>query len=109
MFRLIAVLASFLIGAPSLLAQAPSYSKDIRPLLSKYCLECHNAKTLKGSLSLETYKALMEGSDAGPVIVAGQPDKSKLVLLTEHKEKPTMPPPKAKFQPSNAEIKLLRA
>ncbi len=89
-------------------AQSPSYSKDIRPFLTKYCLECHNAKTLKGSLSLETHKAMMDGSDIGPVIVAGQPDKSKLVLLTEHKDKPTMPPPKAKFQPTKAEIKLLR-
>jgi hypothetical protein len=88
---------------------APSYSKQIRPLLTKYCLECHNAKTSKGTLSLETYQAIMDGSDNGPVIVANQPNKSKLVLLTEHKEKPTMPPPKAKFQPTKDEVALLRA
>ncbi len=90
-------------------AQAPSYSKDIRPLITKYCLECHNARTQKGTLSLETFKAAMEGSDRGPVIVAGQPDKSKLVLLTEHKDKPTMPPAKAKFHPTKDEVALLRA
>ena len=88
---------------------APSYSKDIRPFLTKYCLECHNAKTLKGTLSLETYKAMLDGSDGGAVVAAGKPDDSRLVLLIEHKDKPSMPPPKAKFQPTKAEIALLRA
>jgi hypothetical protein len=88
---------------------APSYSKDIRPFLAKYCLECHNAKTMKGSLSLETHKEAMDGSDAGRVIVPGKADQSKLVLLIEHKAKPVMPPVKAKFQPTKAEIALVRA
>jgi WD40 repeat protein len=109
MLRYGAILASFLVSTPFLPAQAPSYSKDIRPILAKYCLECHNAKTLKGGLNLETHKVLMEGSDGGPVVVTGEPDKSLIVLLTEHKEKPTMPPPKAKFQPTKAEVALLRA
>jgi hypothetical protein len=90
------------------LAQSPSYSKDIRPFLTKYCLECHNAKTMKGSLSLETHKAMMDGSDGGAVVVAGKPDDSRLVLLIEHKDKPSMPPPKAKFQPTKVEIALVR-
>ncbi|MSQ93073.1 MAG: hypothetical protein EXR98_00790 [Gemmataceae bacterium] len=106
--RIVTATMAIFLTCSALCAQTPSYSKDIRPFLTKYCLECHNAKTLKGTLSLETHKAMMDGSDSGPVIVAGQPDKSKLVLLTEHKEKPTMPPPKAKFQPTKAEIKQLR-
>ena len=103
-------LVTALFGVSSASAQpAPSYSKHIRPIITKYCLECHNAKTLKGTLSLETYKAMMEGSDSGPVIEAGKPDKSRLVLQVEGKEKPTMPPPKAIFQPTKHEIALLRA
>src|SRR5271157_3225815 len=94
---------------PISLAQSPSYSKDVRPFLTKYCLECHNAKTMKGSLSLETHKAMMDGSDGGAVVVAGKPDDSRLVLLLEHEDKPVMPPPKAKFQPTKAEIALVRA
>src|SRR6516162_3013321 len=103
-------LVTALFGVSSASAQpAPSYSKHIRPIITKYCLECHNAKTLKGTLNLETYKAMMEGSDTGPVIVARKPDNSRLVLQVEGKEKPTMPPPKAKFQPTKDEIALLRA
>ncbi len=90
-------------------AQSPSYTKDVRPLLVKYCLECHNAKTQKGSLDLESHKAMMAGSDTGAVVIAGKPNESKLVLLTEHKQKPIMPPAKAKLQPTKAEVAMLRA
>ncbi|MBI1829926.1 MAG: DUF559 domain-containing protein, partial [Planctomycetes bacterium] len=108
--RLLVLVAvcSLLVGS-TVHAQAPSYSKDIRPFVTKYCLECHNARTQKGTLSLETHKAMMDGADAGPVIAPGQPDKSKLVLLVEHKQKPTMPPAKAKYQPTKDEVALLRA
>ena len=104
---ILSVVATFL--ATSLASAQPSYSKDIRPLFVKYCLECHNTKTMKGALSLETYKEAMDGSDGGAVIVPGKPNDSRLVLLIEHKDKPTMPPPKAKFQPTKDEIKLVRA
>jgi WD40 repeat protein len=109
MIRFAFAFAILFVAALPLCAQPPSYAKQIRPLIGKYCLECHNAKEMKGTLSLETHKAMMEGGDGGAVIVAGNPDKSKLVLQCEGKEKPTMPPPKAKFHPTKAEIALLRA
>src|SRR4051812_36717865 len=100
MYRLHAVLVALFIAATPLLAQpAPSYAKQVRPFLTKYCLECHNAKALKGGLNLETYQSMMEGSDRGPVVKAGKPNASRIVLLSEGKEKPLMPPAKAKFQP----------
>jgi hypothetical protein len=99
---------------PALVAQtsapsAPSYAKDVRPFLAKYCLECHNAKALKGGLNLETMKSILEGSDKGPVLTAGQADKSPLVTAVESKSKPVMPPKAAKFHPKAEEIALLRA
>src|ERR1700728_290491 len=103
LFALLALSFASAVGAQT------SYSKDVRPFLTKYCLECHNAKTMKGSLSLESRKAMMDGSDGGTVVVAGKPDDSRLVLLIEHKDKPSMPPPKAKFQPTKAEVALVRA
>src|SRR3954449_5185333 len=76
---------------------APSYARHVRPFLAKYCLECHNAKSLKGGINLETHKAILEGEDSenAKVLVPGQPDKSPLVLGTEGKKKPAMPPMKA--------------
>ncbi|MBI2808242.1 MAG: hypothetical protein HYX68_24920 [Planctomycetes bacterium] len=109
MSRYVLTLSAALIGASSLWAQPPSYSKHIRPFFVKYCLECHAGKDAKAGLSLETYKAVMAGADGGAVIVPGKPDDSRLVLLCEGKDKPKMPPRKAKFQPKADEIKLLRA
>jgi WD40 repeat protein len=88
--------------------QAPSFAKDIRPFLSKYCIECHNPKVLKAGLSLETYDDLKSGADSGAVLVPGKADQSKLVFLVEGKKKPFMPPRSAK-QPKDEERKLLRA
>jgi hypothetical protein len=100
-----------LLGFPtSLLAQQPSsYARHVRPFLAKYCVECHNPKEAKGGLDLDTYKALQEGSDRGPVIVPGKPAESKLLILLEGKEKPFMPPKTAKRQPTKADVAMVRA
>lgn len=89
--------------------EPPSYARHVRPYLAKYCLECHNAKALKGGLSLETLKTILEGSDKGPVLVAGKPDESTLVTSVEGKSKPAMPPRKVKLRPRAEEIALVRA
>ncbi len=88
--------------------QPPSYAKQVRPFVAKYCLECHNASQAKGELVLETFKALQEGGKSGPVVAAGKPDESLLVLLAEGKQKPTMPPKDAK-KPKPEEVAVLRA
>src|SRR5689334_6312867 len=108
--RRLLLLAALLYPANALQAQeAPSYGKHVRPFLAKYCLECHNAKTNKGGLDLETYKSLLEGGDHGPVLIAGKPGESLLVKLTEANEKPMMPPKEAKYRPTTEEVKVLRA
>jgi WD40 repeat protein len=89
--------------------EAASYAKHVRPFLAKYCLECHNAKAAKGGLNLETVKAIREGSEGGSVLEPGKPDDSRIVLLVEGKDKPVMPPSKAKFHPKKEEIGVLRA
>ena len=100
----------FLLGlAPHALAQSPpSYARQVKPFLAKYCLECHNSQELKGELDLETFAGAMHGGKDGPVIVPGKPEQSRLVLAVEGKIKPSMPPKKAK-QPPAGEIQILRA
>jgi hypothetical protein len=98
----------FLVVAPkSFGAEAPSYAKQINPFVTRYCLECHNHEEPKGGLNLETYKSLLEGGDNGAVLTPGKADASRIVRLVEHKDKPFMPPKKAK-QPLPGEIALLR-
>src|SRR5215831_19208958 len=90
---------------PGLLAaqQPPSYAKQIKPFLARYCLECHSGDDPQGGLNMESFKSLMEGGGRGAAIVPGNPDKSPLVLQVECKSKPFMPPKKAK-QPKKEEI-----
>src|SRR5215813_1385812 len=88
--------------------QPPSYARQVKPFLAKYCLECHNAEDAKGGLVMDSYQNLLKGGDNGPVIAAGEPDQSRLVLLPEGKAKPPMPPKKAK-QPKPSEVAVLRA
>jgi WD40 repeat protein len=98
-------------GSPFLLFGAEkgaSYSRQVRPLLVRYCVECHNGKKLKAGLDLETYESLLEGADSGPVLMAGKPDESKLVRLVEHKDEPYMPPKKSR-QPKASAVSVLRS
>ena len=103
-----ALVILFGLAALAAAQQPPSFTRQVRPFLAKYCLECHNARELKGDLNLETFAALMKGGKSGPVVVAGKPDESLLVLLPEQKEKPPMPPKTAR-QPKPNEVAVLRA
>jgi hypothetical protein len=52
---------SVLIGLASLSAQslgadAPSFEKDVRPLVTTYCIECHNPEKKKGDLDLTQFQ-----------------------------------------------------
>ncbi len=99
-----------LTAAPAALAaDPPSYSKQVRPFLTRYCPECHNAKEPQGGLNLESYASLMEGGQHGPVLVAGKADDSRIVGQVEGKMKPTMPPKKASRRPTPEEAAVLRA
>jgi WD40 repeat protein len=89
--------------------QPPSYARDVRPFLTKFCLECHNSKEAEGGLDLETYKGLLAGGDKGGDLTPGRPDASRIVLRSEGKEKPKMPPRKARFHPTPREVAVLRA
>src|SRR5262249_13799951 len=99
-----------LLGAGGELAAqpSPSYAKQVKPFLARYCSECHSGTEPDGGFNLETYKALLQGGAEGAVLVPGKPDESRMVLMVEGKKKPTMPPKRAK-QPTPEEAAVLRA
>jgi len=106
---LIALAALYLgAAAPARAAdKAPSFSKDIKPFLAKYCVECHGANKPKAGLNVSTYADLVKGGKK-KAIVAGQPDDSLLVKTLEGKEK-RMPPKKYEKQPTPKEIDMVKA
>jgi hypothetical protein len=52
--------------------KAPSYKKDVAPLLKDACGSCHSGAKLKAKLDVTNYDSLMK------FVKAGDPDKSKL-------------------------------
>ncbi|MFZ9689276.1 MAG: c-type cytochrome domain-containing protein [Phycisphaerales bacterium] len=73
-------------------ADAVSYQADVRAVFVERCLGCHNADARKGDLDLSTHAAVMAGGSGGAVVVPGDPDASRLLLVMTHAAEPRMPP-----------------
>jgi hypothetical protein len=79
------------------------FEKNIRPVLIDNCLKCHGPKRQEGNLRLDTRAAMLKGTDKiGPVIVPGEPGKSRLIKAVEYNGDVTMPPA-AKLNPETIE------
>lgn len=69
--------------ALTLAADAPTFERDVRPILARRCVVCHNAKELadpetSGGLALDSFDATRKGTDKHPVVVPGDPAKSAM-------------------------------
>ena len=51
----------FLAPGVSVADDIPDYSKQVAPILKKYCAGCHNDEDQEGKLSLESFAALQRG------------------------------------------------
>jgi hypothetical protein len=83
--------------AERLTALGADYPKSIRPLLKKYCLDCHSTEQKEGELDLEQHATF---ADVRRLASAWQ----KVAEMLDHNEMP----PKDADQPSADERKLLR-
>lgn len=70
-------------------AAPPLFEKDIRPILKAHCFDCHGeGEALKGGLDLRLRRLMLKGSDNGPVVVPGKPDRSALFKMVATGEMP---------------------
>ena len=90
----------------SIFAAPPDFQKDIQPLMTKYCVECHGASKPKSGVRLDSYYALIAKSRKQSVI-PGDPDKSRLVMTMTGAAK-LMPPKKFTPRPTTEEIDLIK-
>ncbi|MDQ3623083.1 MAG: PSD1 and planctomycete cytochrome C domain-containing protein [Verrucomicrobiota bacterium] len=96
-------------GLRAFAAEPPSFSGDIRPILSQHCFKCHGPDKQKSELRLDVRDAALKPAESGErAIVPGQPEASELLLrVTSHDKDEVMPP---KDEPLTAEqIAKLRA
>lgn len=78
-------------------ADDPSFSRDVRPILSDMCFKCHgpDEKGRKGELLLSELDGALKGGKSGAAaIVPGKPSQSEIIKRL-HSEDPDeqMPPP----------------
>ncbi len=92
--------------------QAVSFSRDILPIFSAYCVECHQpgGEGLAASgLNLESYDNIMKGTKFGPIITPGSSVSSTLVVLVEGRADKSLKMPHGERKPLAPEtIALIR-
>jgi len=98
--------------ATSLVAGEIDFSRDIQPLLSDKCFQCHgpDANHRKGDLRLDEEKSAKSANKDGRVaIVPGKSQASELVrrLMTADADE-VMPPPKSNLHLTTAQKELLK-
>ncbi len=99
-------------GVVALAACSPSnvsYSKDVKPILSQYCYECHlpgKPGVEASGFDMSSYQSLMKGGKFGPLIKPGDAFTSALNMLLEGRASATirMPHHKDKLPDRDAEL-----
>ncbi len=109
-FALMAVLVSASVAA---VAGEPGvdFNRDIRPILSETCYQCHgpDAGKRKADLRLDTRDGLFRSADGTTIVVPGKLDESELWLRVSSDDADSlMPPPKAGKPLTPGQKQLLR-
>lgn len=85
-------------------AEPVTFEKDLKPILRKHCITCHNPERPRGDLDLSTRAAILAGGTSGKAVVSGKPDESPLYRLTAHIDSPKMPPNKPKIPEKDLDV-----
>jgi hypothetical protein len=104
-FRILPLLLLF---PTVLLAQGPSYARQVAPIFTRYCAGCHSGWGAKAGFRTGSVASLKGGGKTGPAFVAGDDNKSLLVQRLLAQGEKQMPPALAR-QPLPEEIEILRA
>jgi hypothetical protein len=70
------------------------FEKHVRPVLAEHCYSCHGDKKQSAGLRLDTRAGVFKGTDGGPVVIKGEPDKSAMIKAIRHVGEAKMPPKK---------------
>ncbi|WPR76791.1 c-type cytochrome domain-containing protein [Algoriphagus sp. NG3] len=90
------------------LAEAEIFDDIVQPILQAKCISCHKEGKIKGELRMDHIEGLKKGGKSGPLVVAGDFDKSLLIqrINLPEDDKKHMPP-KNKAQLTDEELLIL--
>ncbi len=95
--RLILIPASVAIVFTATAQEKVTFQDHVLPLVEANCAKCHNSDKKKGDLDLTSFSAALAGGASGKIVVAGDPDSSKVWKVINHTEDPPMPPKSSKM------------
>ncbi len=72
--------------------QAAFFESKVRPLLANNCYTCHADQQQRGGLRLDTKEGLFKGGAHGAILLAGDPEKSRLIQAIRYDGALKMPP-----------------
>jgi hypothetical protein len=101
----LAAVALALLAGRANAADTPSFTKDVKPFLKNYCLECHGGSSTKKGINVESFASMMK---ARSFVVPKSPERSRLYLVMTGGGK-QMPPKKYGSFPTKAEIAMIKA
>src|SRR5262245_19580897 len=90
------------LAAPGERESMDFFEKKIRPVLVEHCYKCHSveSKKRKGELWLDSRAGIREGGKSGPVLVPGDPDKSRLLEAIRYRNPDLQMPPDYPLPPA---------
>ena len=85
------------------------FVRDVKPILSRHCWECHGAKRQESDLRLDARSTMLKGGDSGEaVVVPGKSQASRLIQLVTSTDPDEVMPPEGDRLTAK-EIALLKA
>ncbi|TSA18806.1 MAG: hypothetical protein D4R74_00595 [Betaproteobacteria bacterium] len=88
-----------------------SYSKDVQPILSKNCSDCHapgKEGFLASGLDTTSYATLMKGGKFGPLVKPGDALSSSLNMLVEGRAHASIRMPHGKEKLADKDVEMLK-
>lgn len=94
---------------PAAWADAVSYDREVRPILSAKCFKCHgfDPATRKAGLRLDTFEGATHGPNGETAIIPGNPDESEVIARVTTNDADDRMPPKGE-RLTKAEVDVLR-
>ena len=106
-FRILLIISVFAIAGCE---EKVRFASDVMPILAENCLLCHKeggAGYEASGFSVESYEAVMKGTNAGPVVEPGYSYASTLQVLVEHGADPSIAMPQRARKLSPGDIQTI--
>ena len=82
------------------------YARDVRPILEKYCYDCHGPKQQFSGLRLDRKDSVQNGGFSGQIVIPGDAEGSRMFRMISGID--GMPMPIGDPKPTRADIDVIR-